>query len=340
MPRVSKKDKPAQETVELIEAIKFCAVAQREIGLPYQTHIIMRANTALAFDGVLTVGTRTGFDISTAPHTLRFLAALQKCKSAYSVTQTESGQLIVKSGAFRAVVPCLPVDDLATNWPDNASHAVDGAALKRLFGQLVGVISEGATSTVASSLLLTRNSMVVCDRYLLIEAWHGLDLPGEYLLPKAFIQAVAKCPRAIVALGFGETSVTFWFDDNSFIKSQVHSEKYPDYNGVFARADTGVAPVPETLVEAIKAVAPFSEDGAVYFSEKQVASHLNDVIGATHDCKGLRFEGKPNLAFNIGRIMSALSVATAWNMHASERGMYFVGEGIRGMLSLWTSDAV
>lgn len=334
-----RQPKELSETEKLVKAIEFLAVAQKDpeknkdLGLTYQAHMALQQSTAVAFDGVLAAGTFVDFgDVRSAPQTFKLLAALKRCKTQYSVTQAENGELIVRSGAFRAAIAAMPLQDLATLniYPDQPIVAVDDR-LKVAFALLNPLLVENTQYVVTSSLMLTNGVVKATDRALLVEYWHGLQLsqtPIALVIPKTAVTAVAKTTKKLTSLGFSQQSVTFWFEDNSWIRSQLHTEPYPNTDGIF-----GFAPVcselPKKLKEAVEAVAPFSVDNNVYLNQNEVASHVDNATGATHDCKGLA----GGWIFNIKRLLDVLNFATHADWTSSKIGVYFQADNIRAMLA-------
>lgn len=326
----SKKKEQSAETIALIKALEFCATAQKDQGLPYQSHIILRSKTAQAYDGVLTTGIGIEFaDVNTAAHTVQLLAALKKCKAEHSITQLDNGQLVVRSGAFRAIVQAMNPDDLQSNalWPDNPIAPIDDR-LKAGFQALSPLVQESAPHVVTTTLMLQANTMMATDRVLFAEYWHGIDLPPGLVLPKAFLTAVLKCDKKLTQFGYSENSVTFWFEDYSWIKTQRHSEPWPDTSHIFNFIPT-VEDIPKKLREAVESVAPFSQEGAVYLNQGEVASHLDNATGATFDCDKL----PGGQIFTIKRLLACLDFANKVDWNTSRLGSYFQGDSIRAMLS-------
>ncbi len=332
MARKPKEPKVITETEGLVKALEFvmCAQSDKSETLPYQTHIVMRNKTAMAFDGVLAAGTGIDFgEVNTAPQGAMLLAALKKCKAGYSVTQTDAGRLIIKSGAFRAIIPAIPIADMATIniFPDNPIAPINDN-IKLGFQMLNNLLVENTEYVVTSTVLLQGFSMMATDRVLLTEFYHGIDLPPGLVLPKAFVAAVAKCPKALAQFGYSQSSVTFWFDDHSWIKTQLHTAEWPNAARIFETPMTKTVEVPKRLREAVDSVTPFSENGIVYLNQNEVASHLDNAAGATHDCKDL----PGGHIFAIKRLKQALDFATHVDWDSSQLGACFFGTNIRAML--------
>ena len=330
-----RKTKAPQENDAIVKALDFVSYAQADKGkaeiLPYQAHSIMRAGTIMAFDGVLAAGTMIDFGgIDACPHTGQLLAAMRRCKNGFSVSAGQSGNVLVKSGAFRVVVPTLgnPADLATSNiYPDAPTVVVDDT-VKAAFEKLNPLLVENTPYIVTSTLLVNGPSFFATDKSMVTEYFHGFNLP-YCVVPKIAITAVSKCDKSLRHIGFGSQSITFWFEDNSWIRSQLHTEAWPDVARIFDFPVSSLEPIPKKLAEAIEATAPFSDTGLLYLNQDEVASHLDNSIGATHDCKGL----PGGVIVAIKRIKDALDFATHVDWTSNEKGVYFQGERVRSLIA-------
>lgn len=269
----------------LINALKFVAVAQKDIGQPYQTHVRLADNFAVAFDGTVAAGHKIEEDIKACPHTLRLLDALAKCGESLSITQLDGDKLAIKSDKFKAYVSCVSDAILMPTLPDPPCAVIDDR-LKAGFEAVSVLASDNSQHVVTASILLQANSMLATDRHLMLEYWHGIDLPPGLAIPKAGVNALLKVNKPLARFGFSERSVTFYFEDGSWVRSQLYSEPWPDVSRIL-NVTSNPWPIPETLFKAVDAVAPFSENGAVYFGPNVIRSHASDGIGASYEVNGI-----------------------------------------------------
>ena len=63
---------------------------------------------------------------------------------------------------------------------------------------------------------------------MLMEAWHGLDLPPNVPLPKQFVAALVKQKKNLTGFGFSRSSATFYFEDGCWLRTQLYSDEWPD----------------------------------------------------------------------------------------------------------------
>src|ERR1700729_607470 len=93
-----KSDQPKSN---LLQALEFCSIVSEKVGSPFETHVALRNNWAIAFNGVITAGHPIVEDVCMHPHTLLFMEALSKCDTNYLLTQLDNQRLSIKSGKFK-----------------------------------------------------------------------------------------------------------------------------------------------------------------------------------------------------------------------------------------------
>lgn len=291
------RSKPTAETKSsLLQALEFCAVVAEKIGAPYETHVGISNNWAISFNGIVAAGAPIVEDIICYPHTLLLVEALSKCTEGFSLTQLDNGRLSIKSGKYKAVVPCLDPALMQSALPDPMIAPITNAFREAV--EAVGVLaSEGAQHVLTASVLMNGPSVISTNRVMLMEAWHGLDLPPNVPLPKQFVAALVKQKKDLVGFGFSRSSATVFYDDNSWLKTQLYSDSWPDLNHVL-NIDCNLWPVPNELWKAIDCIEEFSIDGHIYSKDGMLCSHSDEKEGANYECKGV----PPNLIFTISQL--------------------------------------
>jgi len=311
----------------LLSALKFIAVAQKKAGAPNQQFGIISGNWAAASNGILTVATKVEEDLNACPHTLQFINALSKVGEDLSITQLSQTALSVVSGAFKAVVPCVGFDNLSISPPDEPCAVIDDR-LKEAFAMLAPLATEGAPNAAYASVLLQSGSAVATNGHVLAEYWHGIDLPPGLLVPKAAVAAILKAGKPLARFGYSGPSATFWFDDDSFIKTQLYGERFPNYTPLFECEGLNPWPVPAEFFKAVRSIEAFTRNGVVYFENGKLASNELENEASTYIIEGLP-EG---MGFNAKYL---LTVEKAFdNVHFDEASnkAFFFGENVRGVI--------
>jgi hypothetical protein len=293
MARRPTKKAQSQAAAKLAEALNFVGVAFKEGGMPFQAHARLAGKWITATDGTLTAGHPVEEELALCPHTGRLIDALNKAGTTLALTENENGTLLVKGDKIRATVPCIPGEDIPQVMPDPRIATIDDR-IKEGFAKLLPLIKLEAERVIEVSILLRANTMVSCNGTVIFEYWHGIDLPPGLVIPKSFAAAIAACPKKLEGFGFSAKSVTFYFDDGAWYKSQLFGEEWPDVERLFDYP-TYPAAVPEGLFEAVKAIESFSKDGGVHFHEEKLKTTYDNyqdtggpLYGATYDVPGLQ----------------------------------------------------
>ena len=284
MPRKPRAKSTEPSNSRLLEAVRFCSMAISDKGPINETHIYLGAHWAAASNGVITIACPITEDIQACPQAKLMQEALSKCGESFALTQLET-QLSIKSGKFSAKIPCIDPTLLTLPSPDEPIADINDNF--RLGLEKIGVlVNENAQSIIAASILLNGRSLVSSDTAVMFEFWHGIDLPSGLSLPKAIINPIVKAGKKLSKFGFSQSSLTFYYEDQSWIKCQLFVEKWPDVGTILDRPSNQM-PWPKDFWEGFAAVAPFSETGAVYFDAGSLRSHSETGVGAAFDVPGL-----------------------------------------------------
>jgi len=318
----------ANPAASLLAALKFVAVAQKKAGTVQQQFGMISGNWAAASNGVLTVATKIEEDLTACPHTYQLIDALSKVGEDLSITQLSPTALAVVSGAFKALVPCVAFGDFEITGPDERCAVIDDR-IKAAFEAVLPLATDGAQHAHLAAVLLQSGSAVATNGHVLVEYWHGIDLPPGMLVPKASAVAIAKAGKALTGFGYSGASATFWFEDDSFIKTQLFGEQYPNYQIIFNCEGLNPWPVPEEFYKAVRSIESFSRSGIVYFEDGMLASNEQETEASTYKIEGLP-EG---MDFNAKYLL--MVEPSFKNVHFDEDSnkAYFFGENVRGVLS-------
>lgn len=323
---MAKAPKKAKASSSLINALKFVSFAQKDKGNELQTHCLMSNGWLVASDGMLTVGCKTEEQLFACPQTNTLLSALLKCGDNLAITQRDNSHLAVKSGGFSVVVPCL-AEPLSISAPDSPCGEIDNRITKG-FDTIKHLLKDAKedeiSELVCSAIKLQTNTMLATNRFVVFEYWHGLSFPPNLIIPKPAIEAVVKSGKNLVSFGFSERSVTFHFEDESFIKTQRFEIHYPKTDEILNK-ETCPQPVPERFFEAVDTISEFGK-GDIYFSTGALRSHKNPEEGATFEVDGL-VEGP---VFGVKRLKEIEPVTQTIDFLSYPNIAYFYGERLRG----------
>lgn len=281
-----KKDKAASEKApdsSLLSALKFIGLVTKEIGTPSETHVRLQSNWATASNGILALGHPIKEDLFACPQNKLLIDALSKCTN--DIEFKYDTNLSIKSGKLKAIIPCLAPDLINCIGPDEPIATIDNRLKEGFEAVGMSTIENNSQTIYNASILLNGQSIVGTDGKVLIEYWHGIDLPKGLPIPKNVITPLLKSNKILAQFGMSKTSVTFWYSDGAWIKSQLYAEEWPDVGTILDRPSQQSA-VPKGFFDGLDAIKGFT-DTSVYFGPGIVRSHSDDAVGASYEVPGL-----------------------------------------------------
>jgi hypothetical protein len=274
--------KPTKSTSQLSQALNVLSSILKDEGSILETHILLNNKWAICQNGVIGMGEPIQEDLIAAPNGWLLREALAKCGEAFSLTQLPNS-LSLKAGKFKASIPCIPIEDLQSSFPDPLIAPINDAFKISL--NAVAPLALDENSVVTASVLIDGGTITATDRKVIIQHWHGIDLPPELTLPKSLIKPLLNNPKKLIGFGFGKSSCTFHYEDTSWLKTQFFAEKWPDINSILDKK-TNAHNLPEDFYTGLEAVAPFSEDGFIYCDSNLMKSHESEE-DASYEVYGL-----------------------------------------------------
>lgn len=315
----------------LVKALKFISVVQKKSGTVEQQFCAMVNHWLIANNGVVMAGTKIEEDLFACPHTYQLLEALNKSRQEMNITQLSQAQLSVKSEKFKAIVPCVSFETLNFPAPDNKQVQVDNR-IKAAFGAvatLATLATDGAEKAYLAAVCLQSGSAVATNGAAVLEYWHGFQFDGcRFMVPKVAAVAVAECEKDLVGIGYTQSSITFHFADESFIKTQLFNESFPEYAHFF-NVQTNPWPLPEEFFKGVKSVKNFSKNGIVYFDNGCVSSREIESEASTYQVQNLP-EG---MAFHAKLLLQVQHAMVNVDFDKSRNNVIFFGNNVRGILA-------
>lgn len=327
-----RKPKSQAKTDSLLAALRFIALAQSNEGTILQRHCVLHSGWLAATDNVMTLACKVTDDLTACPQTKRLIAALERCGAGVTITQENADRLRVVSAGLRVSVPCVELSSMALSWADPVGGPLTPAFIDGL--RAIGHITSETGQDLATGSILCEGGMLkaVNNRQVLVEYWHGEDSPPYWVLPAATVDALIKIDKKLVGLGFSGNSATFHYEDESWLKTQLYNDKWPQTENVWKDSDlTGSVPVPETFFAAVNTLSGLTDAGFVMMQEGKLVTTNKLTDASEMDVIGL--PAGPTL-----KIKNLLMVAKlAKTMHIvsdSSRVIYFYGDKTRMAISI------
>lgn len=313
---------------QLLSSLKVLSSILKDEGSPLETHVQFRNNLAIVQNGIIGIGEPVIEDIACAPNGLLLKNALAKCGQSFSITQLEQ-TLKIQSGKFRATIPCMPLENLQPSFPDEKRFTCHDKFKEAL--EAIAKLEFDDSHVVTAAFLVEKGTVVATDRKLIIQFWHGVDLPPGLTLPKTLIGPMIKNNKKLEGFGFSPSSCTFFFEGGSWLKSQRFATPFPDVSLILDKR-TNAHNLPDDFYPAIDALEPFSETGFVYCDSNIMRSHEEDGIGASYEVYGLPKGPVLNIK-QMKMIKPFIKTVDFLVPHNGSQSMYWFGDNCRGAVA-------
>lgn len=327
---MARKKKADSNQATLLDALKQVALAQQPEGSESETHCCFHEGFIAACNGILAAGVTVPETFIAWPHTHKLLNALERCEGAMTITQLE-GKLSVRSGPFRALIPCLASGALMSAPDPKLGIATD--ALREALNVAGVPVTEHAPQVLHASILLRSGSALGTNGHVVIEAWHGLSFPGEFVLPKCFQKALNKIEKPIAAFGNSANSFTVYFEDGSWLRTQLYGLEWPSAPKTILDVPCNPEEVHSEFFKAAQTVSGFGTDHAVFFQDNYAGSRpmLEETAGAAYELKKAKL---PSVQLDAELLAMIEPHTLSVDFKAlAPRAMLFFGSAVRGCVA-------
>ena len=321
--------KPSEQVSKLSEALQFLSLLTKKTGAPNETHIKLVNKWAVAFNGIIAAGQPINEDLSACPHAQTLPEALTKCGLQFTIEQPAEHKLVLKSGKFKANIPCINTELLYVGNIDNSNYDLNERFMEGL-GAINIMPNENGQQVHLVSLLMNGQSIIATNGTMILEYWHGLDLPSGLAIPKDFATALVKSKKKSVGLGCSKSTITVHFDDRSWLRTQLYADVWPDVRPILNRP-CEPEPMPADFFQGLVSIVPFSTDGLVHFGNGLILSHASEDAGASYAVPGL--QAGPIFPADQLKLCQPYMQKVDWQAKADFGTMaMFFGEKIRGAI--------
>jgi hypothetical protein len=280
--RASKRAANA-EVEQLISAVKFVGASSRLSDHEFQNYFNWHNGQLTATDGVHSAGALTREQLDCCPNIEQLTHAITQCQDSSALTQVTDVLLRVTSPKFRGNIECVRRSAVHEAAPDNPTVAIDQSIIDALV-TLSCIASNTATSVIQCVVQLDNYTCSATDGGIAAQIYHGQVLVQTPLaVPKAFIDLLSRTKKTPAWLGVGADALTLtiFYTDDSWYKTQLYETKWPNIDNVFTHSgELSFAPIPSDFTVGIDTIKPVTDDNVVYINDNIIASHVAPEKGA------------------------------------------------------------
>lgn len=339
MAKKSSKKQLSEENAALLAAVKMATAIQKGSSLSErQSHCRFFNGYVIATNDVLIIGVPTvGLAVECCPHSKTLIAALERCQGETTFT-LDGVNLVVKSGRIRVPVPCIEPQALADLTPDSAM-APCGQAEALAIATVAEFVEQDAEKLVHKPVYFGPNlAQGTYKGFVAVQVWHGNPNLPSLALPQETAKAIAKHASGLTAIAQVGGTATFWFADNSFVKTSLYDIRSPDFDRALEKkSQEPESDITAEFWEAVKTMQPFTTDrlGAalaneITFSDGKIWA------GQSHDGNASFDYPNPPIdecSVNCTHLLHFEGLADKIYADNHENKVYLFGNGMRGVIA-------
>lgn len=251
----------------------------------YSNACLFAPGWLIGYDGVVGAGYRISEELNVAVDAPTLHHALSRAGEPYSLTAMPNGSLVVRGQSVRVTVPGFPPAGIPNVQPDMPLAGFSEAA-RGILASVSRIATARAERVILSAVDLRRDSAVATSGDVILEGWHGCNLPGRWLLPIEFIETLRRVKFAVTHCGWSDTTFTLWFGPHAWIRTNVYSDPYPDTDIIFARLVADLCkseplPMPQDCLLAVETLKPFKDSQELLVNEHGFNTKA-DATGASY----------------------------------------------------------
>jgi len=313
----------------MLEQLKFVqgAVAKKDYN-PALTHFSIKDGKIKGSNGSLTLCAPIPLDLEIKPKAVPFVKAIQGCKGkTVQIGVTPTGRLSVKAGKFRSLVECT--DQLFPDLEPEGDWVSFKVPILPALKHLIDFTGEDASRQWSLGILFKGDKAYATNNIIAVQFELGSTFPVEINIPKTAVHELLRVGKEPVGAMVTNTSITFMYDKNHWIRTQLYDLGWPDLTKLLNN-ETELKPFPEGIFEAIETIMPFVDDGTrVYFKDNLVTTTLHDAaVGATVELD----EMVPYSVFNAKYFLKLKGIAEQIDLSTYPRPCLFKGPNLRGVI--------
>lgn len=312
----------------MLTELKFVqgAVAKKDYN-PTLTHFEIKNKKIKGTNGSLTICSPIALDIEAKPKALPFVKAIQSCKgNTVQIHVTPTGRLSVKSGKFKSLIECT-TEDFPDIEPEGTWVSLTDTPILPALKKLLEFTAEDASRPWALGVMFRGDKAFATNNIILLEYSLGFKFPVEVNIPKFAVAEIVRVGKEPIGMMVTATSVTFMYDQFTWIRTQLYQDDWPDVGKVLDKEVVYDA-IPENLFDDIEQISPFVDDTMrVILKAGSVTTAASDESsGATVENLNIKHFG----VFNFKQFMRLNGLVTEMSFASYPAPCLFKGENVRG----------
>ena len=248
----------------MINAITFVqrAVTKKSVTVPSGIFSIEN-NRIFAHNGLLTASMPIDIPINCKPKADTFTAIIKAANEAKvipSFSLTPTGKLSVKAGKLRALIEC-DITHTHEYRPEGIDYTIDGADFMNIISTLEPFMGDNTdpAKSWANSIMFNGNKAYVTCNTIAIQYDSNLDFVMPIVIPSQAIKELIKIKKIPVSIRYCAKSITFFYDDDSWLKTRTLENKFPNFGSILNIPCLPIE-MPEDFYTGLKQLKAFCDE--------------------------------------------------------------------------------
>lgn len=318
----------------MLSALKFVQGATSTKGLVQElTHFRIKDGVVVGHNGSLALCAPLEVELDCCPHAATFVKAIEACEDTIQLALMRNGNLSVRSGKFRVSVPTVPVEAYPEVAPEGESVQLDGGLLEAL-AALLPVVAEDASRPWANGVLLDGDYAYATNNIILVERWLGYHFPFRVNLPHYAVRELLRIGEEPERVLLGERSMTFFYSDSRWLRTQLFSVEWPDVSAMLPTAQQfklmQKQPLEEDFYTKLRTLVPFLDQ----LSTLVVNGHHACTAYSEEEGASLELQNEyPEFVVSLRMLLLLEGLATMADFDKWPAPIPFFGDRARGVLA-------
>jgi DNA polymerase III sliding clamp (beta) subunit (PCNA family) len=308
------------------------SVAKKDF-LPALTHFVIEGGRVRGFNGTIALCSPIACDLNCKPKAEPLVKAIGNCNDTIALSMTPAGKLRIHSGAFKALIECIPPETETPHAePEGGDMEIDGAALQTALKHVEPFVGDDASRAWATGVLVRGQFAHATNNVCLVQYWMGNVQWPEINIPRAAVKEIVRIKEAPIRAQLTPRSLTLHYSSGRWIRTQLLETKWPDLDSILAR-ESKQEPIDPKIFEGLSVIRPFVDKlGRVFFQAGGMSTHEggSENEGASFELDGWKHEGVYNL--EIIRLLEESISTIDWSLYPKPCIFYGAEGMMRGAL--------
>ncbi len=267
----------------MLEALKFAAAAVgKRAFVPGATHFLIKDGLVRGTNGIISLAAPINLGLECAPQAIPMVKAIANCEEATQLTLLPSGKLSVRSGGFKANIPCT--DEVAAHTdPAGEMIPINGEELIKALTTVSPFMGTDASRRFSMSVLLKNGCAYATNNVTMVQYWFGAPFPLDAVLSSEAVEALIKIKEIPHSIQVVDSSITFHYDSGCWMKSTLIENMWPSaIDRILDVEDAHPQTIDPLLFDAMDRLKPFATDnGRIIIEDGYMRTHMDEGEGAS-----------------------------------------------------------